>query len=433
MHSQDMKNVVSVTGYKHPRYSHRVRFPGSDGKRKDRFFTNETEALTFAKEQRKETGETGTAFGSMAEDERAALAFWRAFVTTATPTPPDLLTVLKEYKATFIASKASVRVSYGIDTFLAHQEADGSSLRHLASLKSRLGRFSANMGDKLVSSITVGNFTEWLNGLRATRADKEGEKLTSVTRHNLSRSLRSFFVFAMDRGWTLSNPVPLAKRAKNKTAKLATGKAPAVLLPPDVARFMDAVNSEAPRMIPFWALKFFAGIRDAEAARVDWNMIDLDTGEIHLPATVSKTGEARTVTILPNLDAWLRPHAAMAGPIAPGDMARRYDYKKVLASLATKDAKGNITKTFTFPSNAARHSFGTFHLFHFRNAGETALQLGHKSNPAMLHEHYKNPTAEKHAAAFWKINPTEAKNVIPIDKCSTEGTVDVALKQKAAR
>jgi len=381
----------------------------------DRFFTNETAALTFAKEQRKETGDTGTAFGSMAEDERAALAFWRAFAAMATPTPPDLLSVLKDYKTAFLASKASVSVSEGIDTFLAHQEADGSSPRHLASLKSRLSRFSTDMGDKLISAITIGNFSEWLNGLRATRADKLGEKLTAVTRHNLSRSLRSFFVFAMDRGWTLSNPVPLAKRAKNKIAKLAKGKAPAVLLPADVARFMKAVLTEAPRMVPFWSLKFFAGIRDAEAGRMDWNMIDMKAGKIHLPANVSKTGEARTVKILPNLAAWLRPHVATDGAIAPGDMARRYDYKKVLASLATKDAKGNITKAFTFPSNAARHSFGTFHLFHFRNAGETALQLGHKSNPAMLHEHYKNPTAEKYAAAFWSISPAKAENITTIE------------------
>lgn len=411
-----MKNTIEAVACVHPRYSHRVRFYGPDGKRKDRFFTNETEAAAFAKEQSKETGRLGRDFGFVAEDERAALAFWRAFVATASPVPPDLLSVLKDYKTAFLASKASVSVSHGIDTFLAHQEADGSSPRHLASLKSRLGRFSADMGDKLVSSVTVGNFTEWLNGLRATRADKEGEKLTAVTRHNLSRSLRSFFVFAMDRGWTLSNPVPLAKRAKNKTAKLATGKAPAVLLPADVSRFMGAVTSEASRMVPFWSLKFFAGIRDAEAARMDWSMIDLDAGEIHLPANVSKTGEARTVKILPNLDAWLRPHAVTVGPIAPGDMARRYSYKKVLAKLAKRDKDGSIIKEYVFPSNAARHSFGTYHLYFFRNAGETALQLGHKSNPAMLHEHYKNPTAQKHAAAFWDISPKPADNVTGIEE-----------------
>lgn len=428
-----MKSPVAVTTCKHPRYTHRVRFPGPDGKRLDRFFTNETDALKFEKEQTKETGETGTAFGSMGEDERAALAYWRAFAKSATPAPPDLLSVLKAFKADWLASKASVTVETAKETFLAHQEADGASKRHLDSLKSRLKRFADDNGTKLVSSITTGDFTAWLNGLRANRADKAGEKLTPVTRHNLSRSLRSFFVFAMDRGWTLSNPVPLAKRSKNKAAKLATRKAPAVMAPADVARFMDAVSVEAPRLVAFWALKFFAGIRDAEASRMDWGMIHLDSGEIHLPANISKTGEARTMKIEPNLDAWLRPRAQKDGAIAPGDMARRYGYKKALNSLAVKPDEGKVLKAFVFPSNAARHSFGTYHLFHFRNAGETALQLGHKSNPAMLHEHYKNPTAEKQAGAFWAIYPTVAENVISIDKSTIEKSKTANPKRKVAR
>jgi integrase len=426
-----MKDPIFVSECKHPRYTHRVRFPGADGKRKDRFFPNETAALTFADLQRKETGEIGTSFGSISENERAAISFWRAFETSASPSPPELLSVLRDYKRTFIASNASVSVSDAIEAFLAHQEAEGSSSRHLASQKSRLNRISSDLGGRLVSSITVGDFTDWLNSLRATRADKEGDKLTPVTRQNLCRTLRSFFSFAIERGWTLSNPVPIAKRAKNRTSKLAKSKPPAVLLPADVCRFMNAVATCASRLVPFWSLKFFAGIRDAEAARMDWSMIDLKTKEIHIPATVSKTGEARTVKILPNLAAWLKPHAKQSGSIAPGDMARRYDYKKVLASLATRNKKGEITKEFVFPSNAARHSFGTFHLFHFRNAGETALQLGHKSNPAMLHEHYKNPTAEKHSSAFWNINPKGAKNVVSINQPTAKKTK--VLKRKVAK
>jgi integrase len=428
------KDPVSVTKCKHPRYTHRVRFPGPDSKRLDRFFTNETDALTFANEQRKETGELGTNIGSVSNDELTALSFWRAFAKEAAPAPPSLVLVLRDYKTSWLASNASVTVTDAIEKFLAHHEAEGSSARHLASLKSRLGRFSADNGPLIVSTITSSIFTDWLNGLRATRADKEGGRLTPVTRSNLSRSLRSFFNFALDRGWITSNPVPEPKRSKNKAVKLATRRAPAIMFPADVARFMGAVQATASRLVPFWALKFFAGIRDAEAGRMDWNMIDLAAGEIHLPAAVSKTGEARTMKIEPNLDAWIRPYAATSGPIAPGDMARRYGYKRTLAGLATKDDEGKIIKRFVFPSNAARHSFGTYHLFHFRNAGETALQLGHKSNPAMLHEHYKNPAAAKHAKAFWSIFPTSPQNVIPIDQSSTDAeTQPEQQKQKASQ
>lgn len=420
-----MKNTIEAVACKHPRYTHRVRFYGADGKRVDRYFTNETEASAFAKEQSKETGKLGSDFGFISEDERAAIAFWRQFAKDTTPAPPDLLSVLKDYKITFIASKASVTVSKAVEKFLDHQEANEASPRHQASLKSRLTRFSTDNGKLLVSAITTSIFNDWLNGLRATRADKTGEKLTAVTRHNLTRSLRSFFVYAMENGWTLTNPVPAAKRSKNKAVKIATRPAPAILLPADVSRFMQAILTHAPKLTVFWSVKFFAGIRDAEAARMDWNMIDLDGGEIHLPATVSKTGEARTMKVEPNLKAWLRPFVQESGKIVQSDNMRKAGFKKAIASLATKDASGKVTKPFVFPSNAARHSFGTFHLFHFRNAGETALQLGHKSNPAMLHEHYKNPAAEKHAAAFWKILPAK-----PAKK--SENVISIATGRKSA-
>ena len=375
-----MRESVTVSTCKHPRYSFRVRFPGANGKRLDRFFTNQTDALAFAKEQRRETGQVGTDFGSMTESERSALAFWRTFFEEADPKPPELLAVLKDFRREWTAAKASVSVSDAIGAYLRHQEAEGAGERHLASLRSRLGRLSADLGSAVVSSVTTGSFTDWLNGLRATRADKAGDVLTLTTRANLCRSLRSFFSFAMDRGWTLANPVPSAKRSKSRAAKLAKYKAPEVMPPEDVQRFMDAVMTAAPNFSAFWALKFFAGIRDAEASRMSWEMVDLKAGEIHLPATVTKTGERRTVKIEPNLKLWLEATKTRKGPVAGAAKARRYWFRKVMKALEVEDEHGE-TVQFDFPSNAARHSFGTYHLYAFRNAGETALQLGRKRGP----------------------------------------------------
>ena len=423
---------VSETDYRG--YSHVVRWPGPDGKRLTKRFTNETEALAWAKEKRAELGDVGKSFGSITEPERSAVMFWREFTKATSPAPPDLLVVLQDFKKSWSASKASVTVSAAVDKFIEVQEADESSKRHVASLKSRLGRFAADNGDKLVSAITTGIFTDWLNGLRATRADKTGAKLTTVTRINLTRTLRSFFVFCMERGWSLTNPLPAKKRSKSKAVKIATHIAPAIMLPADVARFMEAVQTVKPSLVPFWSLKFFAGIRDAEAALTDWNMIDLAAGEIHIPAKVSKTGEARTVKIEPNLDAWLRPYAIPSGPVVTGDATRKRGFKRIIANLRAPEKEGGKPRAFVFPSNAARHSFGTYHLYHFGNSGKTSLQLGHKGNPAMLHEHYKNPTAEKHAAAFWDILPTvTADNVIPIDQPAEPDAKPATTKRKAAR
>ena len=98
-------------------------------------------------------------------------------------------------------------------------------------------------------------------------------------------------------------------------------------------------RKRAPALIPFWAVRFFAGIREEEAVRMDWSMIDLAAGEIHLPDTVTKTGHSRTVKIEPALAAFLRPHVKTDGPIVtPSAMARIYHLRKAWRILQAEDA-----------------------------------------------------------------------------------------------
>jgi hypothetical protein len=65
------------------------------------------------------------------------------------------------------------------------------------------------------------------------------------------------------------------------------------------------------------------------------------------------------------------------------------------------------------PRNWARHSFATYHLLGFRHAGETALQLGHKGGPELLHSTYAGVGTEAQAKEFWAIRPaTVPGNVV---------------------
>ena len=422
-----MTEKVTVRKTKHTRYSHVVRWPGADGKRIAKLFTNETAALLWAKERRAELGDVGESFGSITEAERGAVMFWRAFVGTTTdlPADADMLQVLQNHAKRWRVSRASVTVSVSLERFLDQQEVDGASVRHLASLRSRVGRLNKDHGESLVSAIDQATFTAWLNGLRATRADRVGNKLTLITRENLKRSCRTFFAFCHRSGWIEVNPVPIERKKRTREHRLANNKAPGILLPDQVALFMQAVKIHAPQLLAFWAVKFFAGIRDAEADRMTWDMIDLEGGEIHLPAGVTKTADQRTVKISDNLREWLKLGVRKTARIAASAKARQYPHKRVMKSLVTLHSETKEPVPFIFPSNAARHCFGTYHLYAYRAAGETALQLGHKGDPGMLHEHYKNPTAEKHAAAFWEIYPTpkpekqkrtKPSNVVPIDQ-----------------
>jgi integrase len=385
-----------------------VRFPGADGKVEQKWFTDETSALEFAGKKREELGINGTAFGTIAETERSALSVWRDFVAKASSPPPDLVTVIREYAATWNQKTGSVTIRDASERYFKDQEAEEASDRHIASLKSRVGRLVADHGDSPVAVVDEGFFTDWLNGLRATRADKAGEKLNLTTRENLRRSCRTFFAFCKARGWTATNPVPMTRKKRTKAHRIANQKPVEIMLPADVEKFLRMVESIAPKILPFWCFKFFAGIRDSEAAQLTWEMIDMKGGKIDLPGAITKTGDPRTVKIEPVLSRWLASYVKDFGPVAPESIvARRFAYNKVLKRLRKPLEKGGKPAPFIFPSNAARHSFGTYHLYAFRNAGETALQLGHKGDPTMLHKHYSNPAAEEHAAAFWSIRPAK--------------------------
>jgi integrase len=414
-----MKNPVTVSEVTHPKCSHAVLYPGEDGKRKRKYFTSETAALDFAGKRMKELGVNGSAFGTITDAERNALNCWRSFADGKAA--PDLLVVIREYIARWNEKNASVTIADALDRFVDHQDAEGASTRHLASIKSRIKRLVTDHGDTLVSNLDEGTFADWLNGLRGTRADKAGDKLTMTTRDNLKKTCRTFFAFCISRGWTSTNPVPIAAKKRTRGHRIAKRKAPAIMLPADVEKFLHKVEEVAPLVLPFWLVKFFAGIRDAEAGRLDWSMIDLKNNVINLPAEITKTGDRRKVKIEPMLADWLTPYAKKSGPLTPGVTPSRYYYKKVLRHLRKPDKidgkqkRGTPPKVFVFPSNAGRHSFGTYHLFHFRDPGETAIQLGHKGNPTMLWEHYANPAAEEHAAAFWAIRSGKDK-VVSITK-----------------
>lgn len=445
-----MRQDVTLSKVKHPRYSYRVRFPGKDGKTLQKWFTTKTEAGLFAKEREKEIGREGLAFGVMGDDEKAAVAFWRGFVASVPDaTPPALLAILQDYAETWKATRSSVTVAAAVDVYEAAKTAEGLRPRSLQAIRTRCSRFVMDFGSRSISSITTAEISDWILSLpvlvhRGPVKAKPGKgaapaQVGLLAKRNQRLGLSGLFSYAKTRGWVRENPVADAARPKPPKTR------PEVLRPSDVARLFGALEKiakgkNAPALIPFWAVRFFAGVREQETLRMDWSMIDLAGGEIHLPDTVTKTGHSRTVKIEPALAAFLAPYAQADGPIVtPSAMARIYHLKKAWRILQAEDAAakeaGEQVRPFPvpMPANAARHSFATFHLLAFRHAGETALQLGHGGSPEMLHRHYKGIGSEAEALAFWAIRPAAGPaNVVSISG-HTEQAATTNTKQKKAR
>ena len=418
---------VTLSPTKHKDYPNGfvVRWPGPNGRRTAKLFTNKTEALAWAKDKKAELGDVGQAFGSITEAERAAVMFWRGFVASVPNTPPPaLLGLLQDYATTWKANRSSVTVTAAVNAYEAAKKAEGLRPMSLQAIHTRCQRFEADFGKRSISSITTAEVSDWILSLPAVRQDALSSKTTKgaknaapvqvglLAKRNQRLGLSGLFNYAKTRGWVTNNPVTDAARPKPPKTR------PGILRPSEVARLFKALETTSPALVPFWAVRFFAGIREQEVLRMDWSMIDLPAGEIHLPDTVTKTGKSRTLKIESALTAFLTPYAQPDGAIVTSSaMARIYHLKKAWRTLQNKDvvaaAKAKELgeeppRSFPvpMPANAARHSFATFHLLAFRHAGETALQLGHGQSPELLHRHYKGIASEAEALAFWDVRPS---------------------------
>lgn len=63
-------------------------------------------------------------------------------------------------------------------------------------------------------------------------------------------------------------------------------------------------------------------------------------------------------------------------------------------------------KITQWPPNALRHSFASYHLAHFRDAAQLALELGHTTTE-VLFNHYREVVTPEEAEKYWKIGPEE--------------------------
>jgi integrase len=408
--------TVTVIESAHPRYNWRVKYPGPNGKRMSKFFKTETDAGEFAKKRRKELGIEGKAFGGVTPQERAAIQFWRGFEEGAEKvTPPPLLDVLRDYVDRWKRERESVTVSVAVESFLAEKEGEGLSRPHLSNLRNRLERFAADFDKRAAATISTDEISKWLLGLKDCRNPKVKEKdrtpLSAQTRRHFRGALHSLFTFAEARRWTDRNPVVAAAKPKVRPAL------PGVMKADQVKAWLDAVSEHADDTLAYWALSFFAGIRSAEIHRIEWSMIDTSASEIHLPATITKTGRERTVVIQPNLTKWLESVTKHSGPVAPAEIRIRRAKIKVLKKLRKPQKKGGKPRKFEIPHNAGRHTYATAHLLAFRDPGETALQLGHGGNPRLLHSRYKCSATKAEAEAHWNVLPDEeADNITNINQ-----------------
>lgn len=165
----------------------------------------------------------------------------------------------------------------------------------------------------------------------------------------------------------------------------------------DVKKVAKAINAAPPSYMIAWiALGAFAGLRSEEILRMTWDQVDFESGEIHVPDfAIKKTRGGMRERYVKMLPAFLKlcPRGENGAKIVPVSRTTFHYHATRLAGILGESS---------WPHNCLRHSFASYHLAMWEDAGKTAHQMGHTST-AMVHQNYARAVKKEEAEKWWGI------------------------------
>ena len=237
------------------------------------------------------------------------------------------------------------------------------------------------------------------------------------TYNNRRGVISGFLKFAQQRDWIAENPLTKipAHRIRRRRGGAQT------LTATQAQDLMEFVATNHPAAVPFFALCLFAGIRPClrtgEITRLKPGHVRLAEGFIRIDGEVSKIREPRTITIQPNLAAWLRAYPLEKNPIIPANL---------------QHLREKAVEKFDLTHDVMRHTYISMFVAKFRSIGEAALQAG--NSESIIRKHYLDLKDPPDAELFFGIMPERKPTPVPVDGCA-ESTAPVPFPtpEKAER
>ena len=267
---------------------------------------------------------------------------------------------------------------------LAAKKMDGLSKRYLEFLQWSLGKFEGAFHCN-IGTISGTDIDTWLRHLdRSPR-----------TRNNLRSAVKTLFGFAKSKRYLPKDhdEIDAVTLVKDSDGEIE------IFTPAELVEILTAAKA---KLIPFYALGAFAGIRHAEVQRLDWQDIRFDDGIIVVRAKNAKTASRRIIPIVDSLNAWLLPQKQESGPVCPlRDMA--YEIRELVRAINVLSKEAKVKKQFVWKHNALRHSFISYRVAQTQNVAQVALEAG--NSPQMIFKHYRELVRPKDAEAWFAIMP----------------------------
>jgi site-specific recombinase XerD len=364
------------------------------GKRERCYFATRDEAKTYAQEQAEKYREHGsqaaTIRPALAEDATKAAEILKPFGKTLTE-------AARFYAKSLTAAKASRLTGAAVDAWLA--SCSELRPRSIKSYKQTGNRIKEALPARNLSTITAAEIKKAV-GI-------ENASGSSAAVHY--RNARAFWKWSAKEGWCNAELFEKINAPKVKSGKIA------VLTASQAEAILRTAEKHFPNAVAHFALKFFAGIREAEINRLEAH--DVSTDGIEVRSETSKTDSRRFITPCETLKAWLKKYPFK--PLASWDKiepACRYlagwKVKPDLADiLESHPIKEEFETRPLWPQNAIRHSHATYALETGTDLQTLLFEFGHTESPAILRRHYLggDKTKKKEALAYFAIMPKGVK------------------------
>jgi integrase len=303
------------------------------------------------------------------------------------PFKVSLLTAIEEWiagrgKSAQVTGKTVPEV---MEEFLTSKQVEGASVFHLEDRKYRMQKFAAAFPGR-IDRISTHEIEVWMNGLG----------VSGRTRNNYRNAVLQLFRYARGKRYLPRNEPTVVEDVASATTSEGAIE---IYTPAEVSLLLTNATE---RLLPFFAIGAFAGLRSQEIMRLDWADIRFEQNFIEVAAAKAKTASRRLVPLLPVLAAWLLPLRKQSGHVVG------YTRNDVLSEARQRFCKSGIkidgeTAPFRWKPNALRHSYASYRLAEIKDAARVALEMG--NSPAMLFRNYRELVTEAQAAEWFALFP----------------------------
>jgi len=270
------------------------------------------------------------------------------------------------------------------DTITAHAAAQAGRPEYLKKKTYYLGKLAKDCGSRRIADVTP-------RDIEAARMAFRSEWM----KNDFLKHVRILFRYAARMKITRNDPTDGMTERKVTPSKVILSLA-------DAEHMLATCAAEYPRILPAVAFQLLSGIRTSEVCRLQWSAVRV--GEfIDISPDVAKTHERRVIDYWPARLTQFMPAKREGGVVA---LPKAYEHDKFELVRACRLTKPD----FKFGQNAPRHSFASYAVARFQDAGKVALLMGQR-DVNILFRHYRNYCTEPDGFAYFgEVMPVNARS-----------------------